>query len=109
MTDKPCLVIKIGGNEFSQPGFIPMLAAAVKSRHAEADIVLVHGGGKAVSDMMAALTSRKGRVHATIAAVAQPASGPDRRQATPPMDTTMAEKRSALVALPIHTWAPKIL
>ena len=55
MNKKLLKVIKIGGNDLSQPDFLPALASAVKQQQEGCEIILVHGGGKAVSEMMKAL------------------------------------------------------
>ncbi len=43
------LVIKVGGNDLDQPGFMGALAAAVARLSAARPCVLVHGGGRAIS------------------------------------------------------------
>lgn len=43
------LVIKVGGNDLDQPGFMGALAAAVGRLSAARPCVLVHGGGRAIS------------------------------------------------------------
>jgi acetylglutamate kinase len=52
---KPYLVIKIGGNELAEPGFIEQLAATIRANQADFAPILVHGGGRAISDLMAKL------------------------------------------------------
>ena len=52
---KPYLVIKIGGNELSAPGFIGQLAAAIKTYQKNYAPILVHGGGRAITDLMTKL------------------------------------------------------
>ncbi len=50
-------VVKIGGNELDEPGFVERLAAVVaewvKERHTA--VVLVHGGGRAIAEMQSQL------------------------------------------------------
>jgi len=46
-------LLKIGGNELSDPGFLEKLAAIVGS--IEEPVVIVHGGGRAIADMQARL------------------------------------------------------
>lgn len=43
------VVIKIGGNDLEQPGFVDELAAAVAALHAQTPCILVHGGGRTIS------------------------------------------------------------
>lgn len=43
------VVIKIGGNDLEQPGFVDELAQAVAALHAQTPCILVHGGGRTVS------------------------------------------------------------
>jgi acetylglutamate kinase len=45
------LVIKIGGNDLEQPGFIDQLARAVADLNRRTPCVLVHGGGKAINQL----------------------------------------------------------
>ena len=49
-------ILKIGGNELDQPAFLDQLARAVADM--EEQVVIVHGGGKAVSEMQARLGLR---------------------------------------------------
>jgi len=46
-------VIKIGGNELSDPGFLENLAQAVAAM--SEPVVIVHGGGRAIADMQSRL------------------------------------------------------
>lgn len=46
-------LLKIGGNELSDPGFLEKLAAVVAG--IEEPVVIVHGGGRAIADMQARL------------------------------------------------------
>jgi len=46
-------VLKIGGNELSDPAFLEVLAKCVAA--AEEPTVIVHGGGKAIADLQAKL------------------------------------------------------
>ncbi|NDJ85176.1 MAG: acetylglutamate kinase [Chloroflexi bacterium] len=43
------VVLKIGGNDLDQPGFIDDLAGIVRQSHAP--VIVVHGGGKEISQM----------------------------------------------------------
>jgi len=45
------LVIKVGGNDLDQPGFVGALAAAVARLAADRQCVLVHGGGRAINEV----------------------------------------------------------
>jgi acetylglutamate kinase len=49
---KPYLVIKIGGNQLAEPGFIGQLAESIKAYQVDYAPILVHGGGRAISDLM---------------------------------------------------------
>jgi acetylglutamate kinase len=49
---KPILVLKIGGNEFSHTGTMAALARVIAAQQRSHACVLVHGGGRAVSDML---------------------------------------------------------
>jgi len=51
MTTAPT-VLKIGGNELSNPDFVQRLARAVARRVSQAPVVLVHGGGQSISAML---------------------------------------------------------
>ncbi len=46
-------ILKIGGNELSQPVFLQGLAEAVAQSHEP--VVIVHGGGKAIADLQSRL------------------------------------------------------
>lgn len=46
-------VVKLGGNELDQPGWLAACAAAI-ARHRE-PLVIVHGGGRAITDLSARL------------------------------------------------------
>ncbi len=50
-TDKPILVLKIGGNQVEDETFLAGFVAAVKGLLAEHAVVIVHGGGKEISDL----------------------------------------------------------
>ena len=52
---KQTLVIKVGGNELSSPAYIAELADVVAALQETNDCILVHGGGKSVSGLMARL------------------------------------------------------
>ena len=43
------IVIKVGGNDLEQPGFIPALALAIAQINQHTPCILVHGGGKSIS------------------------------------------------------------
>ncbi len=45
------LVIKVGGNDLDQPGFLDALAAAVARLAETQRCVLVHGGGRAINEV----------------------------------------------------------
>jgi acetylglutamate kinase len=47
------IVIKIGGNELDQPGYIAEFAAAVRGLNQQ--VVIVHGGGKEISNLQRTL------------------------------------------------------
>jgi acetylglutamate kinase len=49
---KPILVLKVGGNEFSLAGTMESLARVIAAQQNSYACVLVHGGGRAVSDML---------------------------------------------------------
>jgi acetylglutamate kinase len=49
-------VLKIGGNELDQPGFLDQLARTVADM--EEQVVIVHGGGKAIAEMQERLGIR---------------------------------------------------
>jgi acetylglutamate kinase len=53
-------LLKIGGNELSDPGFLEQLAAIVA--RIEEPVVIVHGGGQAIADMQARLGLRQVKV-----------------------------------------------
>lgn len=46
-------ILKIGGNELNEPGFLMALAQAVAA--SSEPVVIVHGGGKAIADMQSKL------------------------------------------------------
>ena len=48
---KPVVVIKIGGNEIDDAGFLGRFVAAVHRVQAESLPVIVHGGGKEIADL----------------------------------------------------------
>jgi len=45
------LVVKVGGNDLDQPGFMDAMAAAVARLATERPCVLVHGGGRAINEV----------------------------------------------------------
>ena len=49
------IVIKVGGNDLSVPGFIPALAEAVAHRSRSQPCVVVHGGGRTVDRLLGQL------------------------------------------------------
>jgi len=49
---KPYKVIKIGGNELAKPEFTQGLVAVIKDQQKESAIILVHGGGRAIDQLM---------------------------------------------------------
>jgi len=52
MTATPApVVVKIGGNDLDAPGFVDALAEAVARVTARTPVVLVHGGGKLISEL----------------------------------------------------------
>ncbi|MBI9046878.1 MAG: acetylglutamate kinase [Anaerolineaceae bacterium] len=48
----PSLVIKIGGNELAADGFISKLTETIKVQQEEFACIVVHGGGRAIDDLM---------------------------------------------------------
>lgn len=52
---KPLSVIKIGGNELSDPAFMHGLTAAIHAHQQTHACILVHGGGRAINDLMGKL------------------------------------------------------
>jgi acetylglutamate kinase len=50
-TNKPILVLKIGGNQVEDEAFLQGFVTAVKGLLAEYAVVIVHGGGKEISDL----------------------------------------------------------
>ena len=51
MFDTLPIVIKIGGNDLEQPGFIDELARSVAALQQQTPCILVHGGGRTISQM----------------------------------------------------------
>ncbi len=51
MTEAPTIVLKIGGNEIDQSGFLAGMAEAVTRLRARWQPVIVHGGGKEIADL----------------------------------------------------------
>lgn len=47
------LVIKLGGNDLVQPGFVDQLAEVIRSLSKTYACILVHGGGRVIDDWMA--------------------------------------------------------
>lgn len=50
--NKPIQVIKIGGNELATPGFVQHLAETIKEQQNTFACILVHGGGRAIDELM---------------------------------------------------------
>jgi acetylglutamate kinase len=50
-TDKPVLVLKIGGNQVEDEAFLEGFVTAVRGLLAEYGIIIVHGGGKEIADL----------------------------------------------------------
>lgn len=50
-TDKPILVLKIGGNQVEDEAFLAGFVTAVKELLAECALIIVHGGGKEIADL----------------------------------------------------------
>lgn len=50
-------VLKVGGNELSDPGFVALLAQRVSEMRAETGqpVIIVHGGGRSIANMQAQL------------------------------------------------------
>jgi acetylglutamate kinase len=48
----PPTVIKVGGNDLSMPGFTDQLAAIIYDLSQQEPCILVHGGGRAITDLM---------------------------------------------------------
>lgn len=46
------ILIKVGGNDLERPGFVPELAQIIADLNQETPCILVHGGGRAISDLM---------------------------------------------------------
>ncbi len=54
-SDKSILVLKIGGNQVEDEAFLAGFVAAVKGLLAEHAVIIVHGGGKEITDLHAQL------------------------------------------------------
>jgi len=52
---KPVIIVKVGGNEIDDPGFLAGLAEAIAILCVEAAPVVVHGGGKEIARLQEAL------------------------------------------------------
>lgn len=52
MSVRPRLLVKVGGNDLEKEGFMPALAQAIASQAGNYDCALVHGGGRAIDEMM---------------------------------------------------------
>lgn len=46
------VVIKVGGNELDQEGFMPGLAQAVAALHSRQACIVVHGGGRLINELL---------------------------------------------------------
>lgn len=55
MTNGKPVVIKMGGNDLAKSGFIPRLAAIVAERQKKQPCILIHGGGRAIDDLLSRL------------------------------------------------------
>ncbi len=55
MLDKSILVLKIGGNQVDDEAFLAGFVTAVKGLLAEHAVIIVHGGGKEITDLHAQL------------------------------------------------------
>ena len=53
--EKPILVLKIGGNQVEDEAFLAGFVAAVAGLLAEHAVIIVHGGGKEITDLHAQL------------------------------------------------------
>ena len=53
--EKPTLVLKIGGNQVEDEAFLAGFVAAVAGLLAEHSVIIVHGGGKEITDLHAQL------------------------------------------------------
>ncbi len=49
------VVIKVGGNDLEQPGFVEALAGTVAALQQQTPCIVVHGGGRAINQMQARL------------------------------------------------------
>ena len=54
-SDRPVVVLKIGGNQVEDAAFLAEFVATVRALLAEYAIILVHGGGKEIADLHAQL------------------------------------------------------
>lgn len=52
---RPPIIIKIGGNDLFQPDFVQELAAVITQLHTKRAPILIHGGGRAIDNLMARL------------------------------------------------------
>lgn len=50
-TDRPVLVLKIGGNQVEDDGFLAGFVDGVKALRAEHSLIVVHGGGKEIAGL----------------------------------------------------------
>ena len=55
MVNEAPVVIKVGGNDLEKPGFLAGLAQAVAELNRQRPCILVHGGGRAINDLMGRL------------------------------------------------------
>ena len=59
--EKPILVLKIGGNQVEDEAFLAGFVTAVKGLLAEHAVIVVHGGGKEITDLHAPARRRDSR------------------------------------------------
>ncbi len=52
---RPPLIIKIGGNDLFQPNFVQELAEVIAQLDTKRAPLLIHGGGRAIDNLMARL------------------------------------------------------
>lgn len=57
------LVIKVGGNDLDKPGFIPQFARAVAAQNRRQPCIVVHGGGRAINDLLDRLRIEARYIH----------------------------------------------
>jgi acetylglutamate kinase len=52
MDEQQVVVIKVGGNELDQPGFLPAVAETIAALQEQQPCILVHGGGQAINKLL---------------------------------------------------------